>query len=104
MFTREQITEILRREYSYITSAYGLKRIDIFGSYAKGVPHEHSDIDLVAEFNAPIGLKFVAFSDYLEHLFEASVDALTPAGIQVIRNTKIVKNIQETIIYVQYRS
>jgi len=100
MLTREQITEILRQQYSYLTSTYGLKRIGIFGSYAKGVPHEQSDIDLVAEFDAPIGLKFVEFTEYLEHLFGTSVDVLTPIGIQGIRNTGIAKDIQETILYV----
>ena len=68
-----------------------------FGSYAKGVPHEQSDIDLIAEFNAPIGLKFIEFTEYLEHLLGTPVDVLTPAGIQGIRNPK---DIQETILYV----
>lgn len=37
-----------------------------FGSYAKGVAQEQSDIDLVAEFKKPLGLRFVEFTDYIE--------------------------------------
>jgi predicted nucleotidyltransferase len=77
-----------------------VKRIGLFGSYAKGVPDELSDIDLVAEFDAPIGLKFVEFTEYLEPLLGTPVDVLTPAGIQGILNPRIARDIQETIIYV----
>ncbi len=100
MLTPQQITDILQQQYPYLTSTYGIKRIGLFGSYAKGVPREQSDIDLVVEFDVPVGLKFVEFTEYLEHLFGTSVDVLTPAGIQGIRNTQIAKDIQETTIYV----
>jgi predicted nucleotidyltransferase len=98
--TKEKITDILRQQYAHLAAEYGVKRIGLFGSYAKGVPQDESDIDLVVEFNAPIGLKFMEFTEYLEHLFGTSVDVLTPTGIKYIRNTQIVTNIQETIIYV----
>ena len=75
-----------------------MKRIGLFGSYAKGVPDKQSDIDLVAEFDVPIGLKFVEFSEYLEHLLGTPVDVLTSAGIQGIRNPRIARDIQETIL------
>ena len=100
MLKKEQITDILRKQYPYLAAEYGVKRIGLFGSYAKGVPQEQSDIDLVVEFDSPIGLKFVEFTEYLEHLLGAPVDVLTPAGIQGIRNPHLAQNIQETIVYV----
>jgi predicted nucleotidyltransferase len=100
MLSRQHITTILRQQYPYLASTYGVKRIGLFGSYAKDIPHEQSDIDLVAEFDPPIGIKFIEFTEYLEHLFHTSVDVLTPIGIQSIRNARIAKDIQETIIYV----
>lgn len=100
MLSQQQIAKTLRQHYPYLTKTYGLKRIGLFGSYAKGIFHEQSDIDLVAEFETPIGIKFVEFTEYLEHLFHTSVDVLTPTGIQSIRNRRIAKEIQESIIYV----
>ncbi|MDY7031434.1 MAG: nucleotidyltransferase domain-containing protein [Thermodesulfobacteriota bacterium] len=50
MLTKEIIAEILREEYPHIISEYGLKRIGLFGSYAKGLQEEDSDIDIIAEF------------------------------------------------------
>lgn len=100
MLSPQHITKTLRQQYPYLTKTYGLKRIGVFGSYAKGVSHEQSDIDLVAEFETPIGIKFVEFIEYLEHLFQTPVDVLTPTGIQSIRNKRIAKDIQESILYV----
>lgn len=33
--TKEKITEILLDNYGYLASEYGVKRIGLFGSYAK---------------------------------------------------------------------
>ncbi len=100
MPTKKQITSILRRQLSYLATAYGVKRIGLFGSCAKDSSRKDSDVDIFAEFDRSIGLKFVEFTEYLERLFGASVDVLTPAGLQGIRNLDVAKEIQETIEYV----
>ena len=98
--TTQQVLDLLRQQLPYLSSEYGITRLGIFGSYAKGTQQERSDIDLVAEFETPLGLKFIELTDYLEQLFQAPVDLVTLAGIQAIRNTKVSKNIQESIVYV----
>lgn len=100
MLSKENIAMTLRKQYPYLAKTYGVKRIGVFGSYAKGISHEKSDIDLVAEFERPIGLKFVELTEYLENLFNRPVDVLTPAGIDNIRNKRIAKEIRESILYV----
>ena len=100
MLTKEEITKTLREHYPHLASTYGVKRIGLFGSYAKGTPSETSDIDLVVEFNRPIGLQFVAFVEYLEALLGKSVDVLTPAGIQSIRIDRIARSIEENTVYI----
>ncbi len=100
MLTIQQITNILRQQLPYLSTEYGIMRLGIFGSYAKGVAQEKSDIDLVVEFKTPLGLRFIEFTDYLEQLFHTPVDVLTPAGIQAIRNPNVAREIQESIVYV----
>ena len=63
--TKEQIIQKLKENHSYLSSKYGMKRIGLFGSYAKGTQVKNSDIDIVVEFDRPIGLKFVEFVEYL---------------------------------------
>ena len=98
--TREKIIEVLRKELPYFVLEYGVKRIGLFGSYAKGTPAKGSDIDILVEFEKPIGLKFVEFAEYLEGLLGRRVDILTPAGIESIRIDKVARNITESIVYV----
>ena len=100
MMSKEEITRILRENYPYLTSEYGVKRIGFFGSYARGVATKASDVDLVVEFERPIGFRFVELVEYLEHLLGKNVDVLTPAGIQGIRIEQIARSIEESTIYV----
>ncbi len=100
MLTREKITETLRENLSHLAAEYGVKRIGLFGSYAQDTPTETSDVDIVVEFDRPIGFRFVEFTEYLERILGKSVDVLTPAGIQGIRIERIAKSIEESTLYV----
>lgn len=100
MLTIQQLTDKLREQLPYLSAEYGITRLGIFGSYAKGDAREESDIDLVIEFKTPLGLRFMELIDYLEQLFHVPVDVLTPAGIQAIRNVTVARSIQESIVYV----
>ncbi|MFQ5799831.1 MAG: nucleotidyltransferase family protein [Bacteroidota bacterium] len=79
----EEVIEIIRRELPYLTERFGVKRIGLFGSFARGTPGSDSDVDILVEFGRPIGLKFMEFADHLEQVLGRKVDVLTPAGIRV---------------------
>jgi predicted nucleotidyltransferase len=100
MLTRETVANTLRKQYPYLASEYGVKRIGVFGSYAKGVPDEASDVDLVVEFERPIGFRFVELTEYLEGVLGKPVDVLTRAGIQGIRIAHVARDIKESVAYV----
>jgi hypothetical protein len=100
MMTRENVIEILRKELPYFVSQYGVKRIGLFGSYAKGTPAKGSDVDILVEFEKPIGLKFIEFAEYVEKLLGSKADILTPAGVDGIRIKKVAENIRGSIVYV----
>lgn len=101
MLSREKVTEILQQQQPYLAAEYGVKRIGLFGSYVHGTHHQQSDVDLVVEFERPIGLKFMELVTYLEDLLKVPVDILTPTGIRSIRNSQTAQNIRESIVYVQ---
>ena len=100
MLNQDSIREILRRQYPYLASEYGVRKIGLFGSYAKGSQTEKSDIDIVAEFERPIGLKFIEFTEYLEKILGKQTDVLTPEGVRGIKIKKIAEDIEKSIIYV----
>lgn len=100
MLSQQDIINKLQREYSYLKNEYGVKKIGIFGSYGKGNPTANSDIDLIVEFEQPIGFQFMELVEYLENLFGKKVDVLTPAGLQNIRLNSVNQDISQNIIYV----
>ncbi len=100
MLTKEETINTLKKELPYLKAIFGVKRIGLFGSYSKGIQREDSDVDLIVEFEKPIGLKFVELADYIEKILGKKVDILTPEGIKSIRVKKVAKDIKKSIIYV----
>lgn len=100
MLTREKIVRLLQEKHTYLASEFGVGKIGLFGSYIKGQPNETSDIDIVVEFERPVGFGFFELVEYLENLLGRKVDVLTPAGIQSIRLERVAKSIAESIVYV----
>jgi len=100
MLTKDRIIELLREQTPYLAHEFGVRKIGLFGSFAEGRSNDSSDIDIVVEFDRPIGLRFMELGDYLERLLGRKVDILTPTGIQEIRRKTVAKRISESIVYV----
>ena len=92
---------ILRKEYVNLKNNFGVKRIGIFGSFAKGKQSSDSDIDILVDFEKPMGLEFMDFVEYLEKILGRKIDILTSEGVNSIRVKKIVKDIEGGVVYVQ---
>ncbi|MCS6907099.1 MAG: nucleotidyltransferase family protein [Anaerolineales bacterium] len=100
MLNREEVIALLRQHYAHLATQYGIRRIGLFGSFARGESDEASDVDLVVEFERPIGFRFVELAEYLENLLGRKVDLLTPVGVSQIRLPWIATEIEQSIIYV----
>lgn len=100
MQTRSDITRILRENQADLAALYGVSKIGLFGSYARATARKASDVDLLVEFDRPIGLKFMDLAEYLETLLGVKVDLLTPAGLESISSPEIVADIEKSLVYV----
>lgn len=66
-----------------IAYSYGVKRLYLFGSYAKGTANEKSDIDLLVEKGKPMSLlQLSGMRQMVEEALNLSVDLVTTAGIE----------------------
>lgn len=54
----------------------------LFGSYATGTATEASDVDILVEFNRPVGFEFIDLSIELEILLQKPVDLVTRQAIK----------------------
>jgi predicted nucleotidyltransferase len=100
MLSTEKVVELLQENQAYLAAEFGVSKIGLFGSYAKGQSSDTSDVDLFVEFERPIGFRFIELADYLENLLGQKVDVLTSAGIQNIRIERIARSISQSIVYV----
>ena len=97
---KDEVIRLMKEHYNVLLSEYGVSRIGIFGSVVKGNMSEDSDLDIVVEFNRPIGFRFIRFVEYLENLFGMKVDVVTKEGIKNIRVKEVAQNIERNLVYV----
>lgn len=82
MTTTENIKVVLKQNETFLKAKYPITNFAIFGSYARGSQNAESDIDLLVDFNGPVGLRFVNLADDLEKILQARVDLVCRKGLQ----------------------
>ncbi|MDO5846145.1 MAG: nucleotidyltransferase family protein [Methanocorpusculum sp.] len=80
---KEDVLKKLEANLLEIRERFGIERIGIFGSVARGDDTPDSDVDILISFKEGqvIFANLVSLGDYLEELFGRSVDVLTEDGI-----------------------
>ena len=69
------ILEDLRRLKPELAKRYPIKELGVFGSYARGEQRPDSDLDVLVDFNEPVGLlDFVGLQQDLSDHFCVEVD------------------------------
>jgi uncharacterized protein len=68
---------------------FSVKALFLFGSVARNEATPESDVDLLGEFDRPVGLfTLLGLQSYLEELFGCSVDLGTPNSLRLhVRDT-----------------
>ena len=78
MKTRQDIERILAQEKSRLNDEFNVRGIGVFGSYARGEEQPGSDLDLLVEFDEPIGLfRYIELEEHLSELLGVTVDLVT---------------------------
>jgi hypothetical protein len=80
--TKEEVFNLLRQSGAQLRR-FGVRRLSVFGSFARGEPNEESDVDLLVEFE-PDKKTFdnlLGLADFLEELFGRKVDIVTPESL-----------------------
>ncbi len=77
------VLKILKQKNTELTKQFGVKSLLLFGSVARDEAITTSDVDLLVEFNRPVGyFGLFALQDYLEKLLGCSVDLGTPDSLK----------------------
>lgn len=83
MLHKEEILKELARHKKEIRS-FGVKRLVLVGSFAKGNAVSKSDIDFLVEFKSSRGLfdDYIHLQQFLESLFRRNIDLVKPSLIR----------------------
>jgi predicted nucleotidyltransferase len=96
MIDKKEIALILKENKIRLTKKYNLLSIGIFGSCAREDFNENSDIDILVEYEKPMGIEFIDLANELEILLKRSVDLVSRNGVK----PKYFIEIQKDLFYV----
>jgi predicted nucleotidyltransferase len=81
--TRHEILARLRAAKAALQAEFPLKRLALFGSYARDTQiRGQSDVDILVEVDPSIGLEFVTLAERLEQLLGERVDLVSRRAIK----------------------
>src|SRR5665647_2014987 len=80
----ESIKRTLFEHKAELKERFKVKNIGVFGSYVRGEQKERSDIDVLIEFDDPIGLfEFMKLENYLSDLLGVKVDLVSKMALKL---------------------
>jgi len=92
--TLEQLKEILHERREEMARDYAVAAIGIFGSHVREEATPGSDIDILVEFDKPIGFfKFLELEEKLAQWLGAPVDLVTKAALKPHIGQNILKEV-----------
>ena len=95
MKTSEEIESILKENINNLKKDYNLISIGIFGSFIKGTQNQDSDLDILVDFERPIGLiKFIRLENDLSRILGVKVDLVMKKALKPNIGKRILKEIQ----------
>ncbi|MHA1607671.1 MAG: nucleotidyltransferase family protein [Candidatus Freyarchaeota archaeon] len=93
----DEIRKIIGEHKEELREQYGVKEIGIFGSFVRGEAREDSDVDVLVEFEKPIGFfRFLELEEYLGSLIGRKVDLVSKKALK----PHIGKHILEEVIII----
>lgn len=96
MENRDEIKAKLTQLKAELGVQFHIKSLGLFGSAVRKDFSVNSDIDILVEFDRPIGMEFIELAEILEKRLERPVDLISKKGVK----EKYLKSIMEDIVYV----
>lgn len=91
-----EIKKVLEQLKPELAQKFHVRTIGLFGSVVRGDFSPASDIDILVDFDQPIGIEFIDLADYMEQRLQKKVDLVSRKGVK----EQYFKAIEEDIIYV----
>lgn len=90
MKTKEEVLGLLEQAKPDLVRRFGLKRLSLFGSYARGDQREDSDVDVLVEVDPSIGLRFVDLAEDIESFLGVHSEVVSRRAVRD-RNWRVIE-------------
>lgn len=91
--TREQILDFLKQHKQEMNERFGVTKIGLFGSYARGEAREDSDIDVAIELSRNTADSYFGLLHFLEDSFDARIDLGLESNFKPLIKPYIIREI-----------
>ena len=78
--------ETLAERLAPYCKTHGIKRLEVFGSVARGEARRGADVDLMVTFTEPVGLRFFAMPAEMAQIVGVPVDLVTRESVESMSN------------------
>ncbi len=73
---------------------FKVKKLGVFGSFARGESRKSSDVDILVEFAEPVGFfSFIDLENYLSDLLGRKVDLVTKNALKPAIKEEVIKDV-----------
>ncbi|AOB30365.1 DNA polymerase subunit beta [Bordetella sp. H567] len=80
---KQRALDVLRRSKPELAARFGVTRLALFGSTARGAATSNSDVDVLVDFDGPATSKrYFGVQFYLEDALGCSVDLVTEKALR----------------------
>ena len=82
MLQLNEVKDRLGKLKPELAAKFHVRSLGLFGSVVRGDFNAMSDIDIVVDFDQPVGIKFIDLANYIEDLLATKVDLVSRNGIK----------------------
>ena len=91
---QQTIHKKIHQQLPLLRKKYHVKKIGIFGSFARGEQKKGSDLDILVEFKIPVGFfQFIRLENFLSQTLGKKVDLVSKKAIKPAVRKKIFKEV-----------
>ena len=91
-----KIKQVLAQLKPELFERFHVRSLGLFGSVLRDDFSPTSDVDIIVDFNRPVGIEFIDLADYIERRLQIKVDLVSRNGVK----DKYFKAIEREIVYV----
>jgi len=91
---KNEIFKTINLQMPYLKEKYHVKKLGVFGSVARNEQSPESDVDILVEFESPVGFfDFIRMENFLTGVLKMKVDLITRKALKSAIKEEVLKEV-----------